>query len=167
MAGTYLDIIAGAFTQVKALLTSAGAGDAGKIPSLDATGRLDSSFLPVGIGADTAVVTTTEALAAGDYVNIWVSTGPKARKADATVAGKHAHGFVLASVLSAGAATVYFEGTNTAVTGQTAGDVFLQTTAGLGGATVPSASGNVVQAIGVATSATTVNFEGHRPVTLF
>ena len=49
-----------------------------------------------GGGADTGTVTTSEALAAGDLVNIWNSSGAKARKADATTAGKEAHGFVLA-----------------------------------------------------------------------
>ena len=61
---------------------------------------------------------------------------------------------------------MYFEGTNTAVTGQTPGAVFLQTTAGAGGSTVPSATGNVVQRIGTAISATAVNFERGTPVTL-
>ena len=98
--------------------------------------------------------------------NIWNSTGAKARKADATVAGKEAHGFVLAAVLSAAQATVYFEGTNTQVSGQTPGTVYLQITAGLGGAVIPSAAGNVVQKVGLAISPTAVNFEGGEPVTL-
>jgi len=88
------------------------------------------------------------------------------RKADATTAGKEAHGFVLSAVTSGNPATVYFEGTNTQVTGQTPGPVYLQTTAGTGGATIPSASGNVVQQVGVAVSATAVNFERGAPVTL-
>lgn len=146
--------------------TSAGAGDANKLVALDAAGRIDSTMMPVGIGADTATITTSEALAAGDLVNIWNSTGAKVRKADATVAGKEAMGFVLASFGSATSATVYFEGTNTAVTGQTPGPVFLATTAGGATTTAPSASGNVVQRIGFATSATTINFQAQTPVTL-
>ena len=123
-------------------------------------------MMPVGIGADTAAITASETLAAGDWVNVWNSSGAKVRKADATTAGKEAHGFVLAAVTSGNPATVYFEGTNTQVSGQTPGPVFLQTTAGVGGPTVPSASGNVVQQIGVAVSATAVNFERSVPVTL-
>ena len=46
------------------------------------------------------------------------------------------------------------------------GPVYLQTTAGAGGATIPSASGNVVQNLGVALSATEVNFERGTPVVL-
>jgi hypothetical protein len=145
-------------------VSSAGAGDAGKGIALDAAGRIDNSMMPVGIGADTASIPASEALAAGDWVNVWSDAGAfKVRKADATTAGKYADGFVTAAVSSGANATVYFEGTNAQVTGQTPGSVFLQTTAGLGGATVPSASGNVVQRLGTAVSATAVNFERGTP----
>ena len=166
MADKYLYNNAGTVTEKAAIITSAGAGDSGKVIALDATGKLDTSFMPVGIGADTQVITASEALAAGDWVNVWNSTGAKVRKADATVAGKEAHGFVLSAVSSSAAATVYFEGTNTAVTGQTPGVVFLSTTAGTGTTTAPSTSGNAVQRIGFATSATTVNFQSQPPVIL-
>lgn len=165
-AKKFLRFINGVFTEVFGVQTSAGAANAGDIVALDDTGRLDNSLMPVGIGADTKSVTTSEALAAGDWVNIWNSTGAKARKADATTAGKETHGFVLAAFSSGANALVYFEGTNTQVTGQTPGPVFLQTTAGTGGSTIPSATGNVVQRIGVALSATEVNFEGGPAVTL-
>ena len=151
---------------VNGKVASAGAGDAGKLVVLDASGRIDLTALPVGIGADVQLITTSEILAAGDYVNIWESAGAKCRKADGTVSGKEAQGFVLAAFGSGVPATVYFEGTNTAVTGQTAGNVFLSTTAGLGTATAPSASGNVVQRLGFATSATTVNFQSQIPFVL-
>lgn len=151
---------------VNSKITSAGAGDSGKVVALDGAGRIDSTMMPVGVGADTQVVVASEALAAGDFVNIWNSTGAKARKADATVAGKEAHGFVLAAVAAAGNATVYFEGTNTAVTTQTPGTVFLSITAGIATTTAPVAAGNVVQRIGIATSATSINFQSQPPITL-
>ena len=119
-----------------------------------------------GGGADTGTVTTSEALAAGDLVNIWNSSGAKARKADATTAGKEAHGFVLAAFGSGVPATVYFEGTNTAVTGLTPGPQFLNTTAGAASSTAPSGSGNVVQRVGVAVSATAFNFQLNSPIVL-
>src|SRR5512143_1765954 len=98
MAGDkYLYNNVGALTEKAAIQSSAGAGDAGKIPALDAAGRLDNSMMPVGLGAETDVITTSEALSAGDFVNIWASTGTKVRKADATTAGKEAHGFVLSA----------------------------------------------------------------------
>lgn len=151
---------------LNATTSSAGAGDAAKIVQLDGTGRIDSTMLPVGIGADVATVAAGENLAAGDFVNIYNDSGAKARKADATTSGKEAHGFVLAAVTSGNNATVYFEGTNTGVTGLTPGVVFLATTAGVATGTAPSSSGNVVQRLGVAVSATAINFEPHPPVAL-
>jgi len=151
---------------LNAVNASAGAGDAAKVVQLDSSGRIDSTMMPVGIGVDSASITTSEALSAGDFVNIWNSTGAKARKADATVAGKEAHGFVLVGVGSGAAATVYFEGTNTAVTGQTPGAVFLSTTAGQAAAAAPTGTGNVVQRIGFAVSATAINFQSQPPITL-
>ncbi len=166
-AKKFLRLINGVITEVFGVQTSAGAANAGDVPVLDDTGRIDNSMMPVGIGADTAVIAASESLAAGNWVNVWNDTGTaKVRKADATTAGKEVHGFVLSAVTSGNPATVYFEGTNTQVTGQTPGPVYLQTTAGTGGATIPSASGNVVQQIGVAVSATAVNFERNMPVVL-
>ncbi len=151
---------------VNSKTSSAGAGDAGKVGALDASGRFDSSMMPVGIGADTQVITTSEAVAAGDFVNIWNSTGAKARKADATVSGKEAHGFVLVGAASGAEATVHFEGTNTAVTGQTPGLAYLSTTAGTASNAPPTGTGNVVQVLGFATSATTINCQTQPPITL-
>ena len=155
----------GVFAEVAATQTG-GAPNADKIPALDAAGRLDASMMPTGISADTAVIVTSEALAAGDFVNIHNSGGARARKADAASAGKEAHGFVLAAVGSGGNATVYFEGTNTGVSGLTPGVAFLSATAGVPTNTAPSAAGQVVQRIGLAVSATAVNFEPQLPITL-
>lgn len=147
--------------------TSAGAGDAGKLVALDASGKIDSTMMPVGIGADTASIQASENLAAGDFVNIYDSAGARVRKADASTSGKEAHGFVLSATSSGAQATVYFEGTNTQVSGQTPGDVFLSpSTPGVGTGTAPSAAGQVVQKIGVAVSATAVNFERSTPIIL-
>lgn len=166
-AKKFLRLVSGVITEVFGVQSSAGAGNAGDVPVLDESGRLDNSMMPVGIGADTATITASETLAAGNWVNVWndASTA-KVRKADATTAGKEVHGFVLSAVTSSNPATVYFEGTNTQVTGQTPGPVYLQTTAGAGGITIPSAAGNVVQQVGVAVSATAVNFERNTPVVL-
>lgn len=166
MPDKYLYNNAGTITEKTATVTSAGAGDAGKIVGLDASGRIDTSAMPVGIGADTATITASEALAAGDLVNVWNSSGAKVRKADATTAGKEAHGFVLASVSSGATATVYFEGTNTSVSGLTPGVQYLGTTAGGSVGTAPSGSGNAVQRVGFATSATSLNFQSQPPVVL-
>ncbi len=146
---------------------STGAGDAGKLVTLDGSGRLDSTVLPVGIGADTAAIVASEALSAGDFVNIHNSTGARVRKADASGTGKEAMGFVLTAVASGATATVYFEGTNTAVTGQTPGKVYLDPgNPGKATATVPTTAGHIVQEVGFATSATSVNFHYNRSILL-
>lgn len=188
----YLKNNAGVLTEESSIGTSAGAADATKIPHLNASGvlddtiinatvssvankvvklngagKLDTSVLPTGIGADVAIVLASENLAAGDFVNIFNDAGTaKARKADATTAGKEAHGFVLSAVSATNNASVYFEGTNTSVTGQTPGVVFLGTTAGTATSTAPSGSGNVVQRIGFAISTTAINFQSNDPIVL-
>lgn len=167
-AKKYLSHASGRIQEVQALVVSVGAADDGKLIALDATGKLDNSVMPTGIGADTAAITASENLAAGDFVNIWNSTGVKARKADASVSGKEAHGFVLSAVTSGAIATVYFEGTNTQVTGKTVG-ARQYLSAATPGATVeiaPSASGNVVQFLGIATSATTIATEAEDGIIL-
>ena len=138
---------------------SGGAGSTGRIPELDANGKLDTTFMPSGLGADTVAITATEILAAGDFVNIYDNAGtPAVRKADAANAAKSASGYVLVGVASAGVATVFFDDSNTGVTAQTAGPVFLSAAvAGKSTATAPSAAGNIVQRVGVATSATYVD----------
>lgn len=150
---------AGGFSETEAVQTG-GAPSADRIPSLNAAGRLDETMMPTGIGADTAVLPASGALAAGDFVNIFDNGGtPSVRKADASSQSTVAHGFVIDAFADGANATVYFEGTNTAASGLTAGRVFLSTTAGLATNTAPTASGEVVQVLGVAVAATQVNFE--------
>jgi hypothetical protein len=153
-------------TIVNSKTTSAGAGDSGKLVALDGAGRIDSTMMPVGIGADTASITASEALSAGDLVNVWDSSGAKIRKADATTAGKEAHGFVLSAVSNGASGTVYFEGSDTGVTGLTPGVQYLSTTPGAATATAPSGSGNVVQRVGFATAAAALNFQAGTPIVL-
>lgn len=161
----FLKHSAGGFVEAVSVQTG-GAPSADKIPALDGNGRLDASMMPTGIGADTAVIQASEALAAGDLVNVHNSGGARVRKADASTVGKEAHGFVLAGVGSGANATVYFEGANGQVTGLTPGVVYLSTTPGLATNTVPTAPGNVVQRVGLATAATSLNFESSPPITL-
>lgn len=169
MAGNkYLRNNAGQIEELAANQISAGETDAGKIVALDASGRLDNTVMPVGIGADTALISASEALAAGDLVNLWTDAGTvKARKADATTTGKEAVGFVTASVASGTDATVYFDGTISGLTGLTPGArCYLATTAGGVTTTAPSGAGNIVQEVGYALSATSLTFEPKASVKL-
>ena len=169
MAGNkYLKNASGLVTEEASIQTSAGAGDAGKIPALDAAGLLDVTMMPVGIAADVVVLTASENLSAGDFVNVWDDAAtPKVRKAVATGAGTRAHGFVIAAFTATTSATVYFEGTNNQVTGKTGGNnQFLSATAGLSTSTAPTGSGQIVQTLGIATSTTSVNVEVGQPIVL-
>lgn len=153
----YLDSENGRHTRQSAAQTSAGIADAGKLVALGTDGYLDKSLLPADSQEVKTAVADTGGLAAGDFVNLYNSTGTlKARKADATTSGKEAHGWVNSAVSAGANATVYFSGgLNTTLTGLTLGTTYyLSTTAGGVTATPPTGSGNVQQSIGVATSAT-------------
>jgi hypothetical protein len=161
MAGDYLKYVSGKLTEIIANVTSAGAGDAGKLIKLDAGGKLDTSVLPTGVGAEVVVAPASENLAAGDFVNFWDDAGTvKVRKADASDATKPAHGFVLAAVVSPANATVYCSGINNQVSGMTPGAMqFLSTTAGGVTETAPSANGEIAQHLGFAHSTTELYFD--------
>jgi len=163
----YLTQLNGVISEVVTNQTSAGAGDAGKIPALDSTGKLDMSMMPVGLGAETDAIEASENLAAGDMVNMWSSTGIKVRKADAS-SNKPAHGFVLAAVTSGANATVYrVSQLNNQLTGMTIGAIqFLSTTAGGRQETAPSVASQIVQVLGIAKSATEMIFAPQPPITL-
>lgn len=165
----FLARVNGKIKEIIATVTSAGAADEGKIVALDAAGKLDSSVMPVGIGADTKTLVASENLSAGDLVNVWNDAGTaKARKADASSTAKEAHGFVLSAVTATNNATVYMEGTITGLSGFTAGsDIYLSnSTAGAATATSPTTAGHISQRIGTAVSATEVSFEPQMPIEL-
>lgn len=170
-AKKYLSINSSGINQeIQATVVSAGAGNDGDIVALDASGRIDNSVMPVGIGADTATIQASEALAAGDLVNIHDVSGPRVRKADASAAsaGRSVDGFVLASVASGANATVYFEGTITGLSALTVGSRYFLSgsSAGAATATRPTTSGHSVQYIGKAISATAISFEPDAPTIL-
>lgn len=95
------------------------------------------------------------AIAAGHAVNIY-QDGLNFYARNATPAdGYEPHGFVLVSVASGDVASVYFGGVNTACTGLSAGQVFIDTTtAGLITSTVPTGAGLNFQSVGYAVSST-------------
>lgn len=167
-AQKFLTLVSGVRTLISGKDTSAGAGDAGALVALDSGGKISSTMMPAGIGADTAVVASSENLAAGDMVNLWNDGGTiKARKADATTAGKEVDGFVTAGVTAPADATVVLDGTLSGLSSLTVGAVYyLSTTAGGITATAPSAENNVVQTVGKAKSATELIFEPGEPITI-
>lgn len=157
----YMANNSGRLKEVSGLNVSAGAGDANKIIETNSSGLLDVSMLPVGVGPEVVVVPASENLTAGDFINLHNNAGAtNARKADATNNSKPAHGFVLAGVTAPANATVYLvSNINTQKSGLTpAADYWLSTTPGAVTNTAPSASGNIVQFLGRAKSATELPF---------
>ncbi len=170
-AAKYIALVAGKQKQIAATVTSAGAGDDGKIVALDSAGKLDTSVLPVGVGPDVKVLASFENLTAGDFVNIFDDSGTvKVRKADASSNAKEAHGFVLANVTAPANATVYLEGTNTALSSLTKGVKYYLSHSTPGGVVVAGSltttAGHIVQELGVSMSATEIAFEAGETVEL-
>lgn len=167
MADKFIVVDGGRLKEREATVSSTGEAEAGDIVALDATGRIDTSMMPVGIAADVKVLVASEDLAAGDFINIYDDSGtPKCRKADAST-NKPAHGYVLTGVTNGNNASIHFEGMNNQVTGMTAGRVYLSAaTPGKAVSTAPSSSEDIVQVLGIAVSATEINVELGEPIQL-
>jgi len=144
-----------------------GSANGGRIIALRDNGTLDPTMYGPEIASpDVAMGTATEALAAGDLVNMFLdnSTGtPRngVRKAVATNYGTRAMGFVVAAASVGGAVTVYRAGSaNTAVTGLTIGQQWLSaTTPGKSESAAPTTAGFVQQKVGYASATNMLNFQ--------
>lgn len=160
----YLHIDPTSFLETEVASNDGGAaGAAGDIVALDGSAKIPVAFFPAGFGVDTALIATSEALLAGDYVNVHVSSGTKVRKADASTAAgaKRAHGFVLANTAFPGTALVYFSGQNTAVTGLTPGLMYVLSDVTPGGvlalASGPTTAGHLLQIVGTCIDAAIID----------
>ena len=113
------------------------------------------------------LATASETLAANDLVNVYDNGGTlSVRKASATDATKPADGFVDAGCSAASVAKVFQRGA-IAGSGLTSGAVYyLSTTGGAVTTTAPAVTGNVVQQIGKAISATQLLVDIKEPVEL-
>lgn len=151
-------------TEEVAVSTSAGAGDAGKVPELDGSGKLSSTMMPAGFGSDSTTATAAETIAAGDLV--YLNGSGAILKADANAVAKAAVGFCNAGIASAASGTINFEGTITGLSGLTPGAAYFLSATVPGGITltVPTGAADIVQHIGYATSATTLSFSPGQPM---
>jgi len=106
----------------------------------------------------TTQVTTSEALAQGDLVNVYGSGGvSRVRKANAAVALR-AHGYVTDAYPAGASAKVHQNGSNGHLSGLTPGMQWLSTTPGKSSATPASAVNSMVQQVGYATDPATLEF---------
>jgi hypothetical protein len=132
--------------------------------------ELDTQRLKIGDGATLwnalafvggAMVQASEAITAGNLCNVWTSGGAvRVRKANATDITKPANAFATAAAASGANASLLFLGQIIyGLSSLTPGAVyFLDTTGGALTTTAPSGSGNGVQEVGFALSATTLLF---------
>lgn len=160
MAQRFMTLFAGGRKLIEALTISSGASDAGRIPATGADGRLDSSLLPVGIGANTTLAAASEAIGAGKYVQFHDAAGVFSIRLADNSNGRFADGFVLVAVTANAIGTVYpLDSVNTALTGLADGTRYYL---GLAGGvlavpldeTVPANVNKVSQYLGVAKSST-------------
>lgn len=159
-AQKFMALVGGLRKQLTAIVTSAGAADAGKIAGLGADGRWHSSMMPLGIGASTNQAVASEAIAAGKYINYHNAVGVFSMRLADNSNGRPAHGFVIDAVASAATGTAYpLDGVNSAMTGLVIADPYWLGTAG-GATNTPLDEANVANAnkisqyLGVAKSAT-------------
>lgn len=112
--------------------------------------------------------TASEAIVAGNFLNIYSASGAKVRKADATDDTKPVNGFAPAAIANAAIGDVRGPGGKISdLSGLTPGATYyLDTVPGAITAVPPSAAGNLVQEIGVALSATELFFHPKQGVTL-
>ncbi len=155
----YIALIEGKFKEVFGSVT----GTPNAIPAGDPTGRLDISWMPIGVAAETVVAVTSENLVAGDFVNLYLNAAGviTLRKADATNNTKPANGFVTAGTTAPASATMYILGVNNGyLAGLTIGNKYVLSKTTPGGLTEISAfaaaqvAGNIIQEIAIATTVT-------------
>lgn len=147
----------------EAISTYVNAATSGnKIVATKSDGKLDASLFPAGIGGEkTITAIASEALVAGDFVNLWDNEGVRSvRKADASNA-RQAMGFVTTPFANAATASVILNGENTALTGLVIGTIYYLSATNAGKATItaPTGSGQINQELGFALTTTSINFE--------
>jgi hypothetical protein len=134
-------------------------------------GTFDGAYLKYGSVAmnklNVTMATTSEALVAGDIVNMTnVGNTYRVRKACAAAGATQyeAHGFVLDNAASGVMVPVYHFGNNTALTDLSVGVQWLSTTPGAVATTPPSAAGTLVQRVGFSSTSAALNFSPGDPI---
>lgn len=166
MVDKYLALSGGITQEVTGTVSGGTVGQAGKIPALDTSGRLDPTLMPVGVVADTASGVAAENLTAGNLV--YINSSGEVARASAASGGNDAMGFVLSNVTSGQTALVYLEGRNTALSGLTPGTRYYLSDSSAGGVTdVPvTGTGKRHQFVGKAITATSLSFEADDSILL-
>ena len=136
---------------------------ANSIVATGADGTIDSSMIP---GEEVVNVLASETINAGGQVNLWNNSGTiNARNADATN-GRRAWGFTILQITSGDSGNVYLgSGRNTGVSGLTPAAIYFLGSAGAITTVVNTTTGQLLQEIGIAKSATELDEFIREPVT--
>jgi hypothetical protein len=93
--------------------SSLGSADSGKIVGLNVDGKVDISMIPTAVGKVGCNFTLSEAITAGDWVNVFTDgTDYKVRLADITDSAKVCHGYATATGIAGDSVLIMFEGLN-------------------------------------------------------
>ena len=136
---------------------------ANSIVATGADGTIDASMIP---GEEVVNVLASETINAGGQVNLWNNSGTiNARNADATN-GRRADGFTILQITSGSSGNVYLgSGRNTGVSGLTVGAIYFLGASGAVTTVVNTTTGQLLQEIGKARSATELDEFIREPVT--
>jgi len=165
----FIRLESGQFVEDQAISTSAGAGDAGKVPALDEAGLINQDMMPLGVGPESKGFVTSEALGDNVLVNVHDDAGtPKIRLATSAKGATgpyRAHGYVKTGGDLAATVLVYFE-SNMVGAGMAPGAEQYLGVDGVLTETPTVNIGDIVQEVGIAISATEMTFEAQQPVTV-
>lgn len=128
----FLTLIGGLPEHIKALVTSSGAGDGGKIVATEeSTGRLSPTVMPAGFGSKVIAATAFEGVSAGKFVNFFNDGGTFSGRLADNSNGRPANGFVLESYTAAQVMDVYpLDEINTELSALTPDSIYFLGTAG-------------------------------------
>ncbi len=104
-------------------------------------------------------MTASENIAAGALINVWSSTGAKCRNADNSTSAKRAHGFAPNAIAINTAGTVIIgDGTISGLAGLVIGTQYFLGATGAVTTAAPTATGSIIQSVGVAFSTAVLLF---------
>lgn len=145
------------FSATASFALNAGGGGSGTGFPFSGSAVITGSIILSSASAFFPIVTASEALTAGDFVNMAAGGIRRASNNDTT---KQAHGFVTESYSTGNSVVVFYSGLNTGVTGLTIGSRYFLGTSGGETLTPPTTAGQLSQEVGVAVTSTAllVNF---------
>ena len=156
LLGTASFATTSSFATTASFALNAGGGAGSGFP-FSGSAIITGSIILSSASAFFPIVTASEALTAGDFVNM---AGGGIRRASSTDTTRQAHGFVTESYSTGNSVVVFYSGLNTGVTGLTVGSRYFLGTSGGETLTPPTTAGQLSQEVGVAVTSTAllVNF---------